>query len=77
MNNHIHTSVLVVPPSAKPSSIIVLVDAFTALLKKLDWKLVLKKLFDLGWLLAGVNGVWALQAIMVGIYSALFYAIIS
>jgi len=71
MNN---TSVSVVPP-AQPSN--ALVNAFTAFLGKVEWTLVLKKLFELGWLLVGVNGVWALQAIVVGIYSALFYVIVS
>jgi len=76
-NNNIQTSVLVVPPPAQPSFINALVNSLAAFLEKGEWKLVLTKLFDLGWLLVGVNGVWALQAIVVGIYSALFYGIIS
>jgi len=66
-NTNIHTSVLVVPPAAQPSFIVVWVDALTAFLDKVEWKLVLTNLFEPGWLAVGRNGVWSLRAIVVGI----------
>jgi len=73
--NNNNTTVLVSPP-VQPGLPVVLVDPLASL-EKVEWKLVLTKLFQLGWLMVKVYGVVVLQMIVVGIYSLLFYVFIS
>jgi len=74
-NNNNNTTVLAAAP-AQPGLPVLLVDPFSPM-DKLEWKLVLKKLFELGLLMVKVYGLVVLEFVVVGIYSLVVYVFIS